>query len=180
MFKLAINGILKNKTFLKVSAIYLGIWQMLVKIRKRNVDMYCPCCWGFRQRVSWQFFLRILYLVDSLSVEIVWIDKLHYFHRKFISLTMVAIEIGKKAISKLPQQWLLRGKKASSKTWRFKLLQQKLSWLDQCRAGWNIPTSKIYIFRKRTRKLKTKQFYISWQPSSILLLEYKLMELKGC
>ena len=53
---------------------------------------------------------------DSLSVEIVWIDKLHCFHGKFISLTMVAIEIGKKAISKLPQQWLLRGKKASSKT----------------------------------------------------------------
>ena len=80
MFKLAINGILKNKTFLKVSAIYLGIWQMLVKIRKRNVDMFWPCCWGFRQRISWQIFLRILYLVDSLSVEIVWIDKLHYFH----------------------------------------------------------------------------------------------------
>ena len=25
-------------------------------------------------------FLRILYLVDSISSEIVWIDKLHYFH----------------------------------------------------------------------------------------------------
>ena len=34
----------------------------------------------------------------------------------FIPIRMVAMEIGEKAISHLPQQQLLRGKKASSKT----------------------------------------------------------------
>ena len=56
------------------------------------------------------------YLSVSISSEIVWIEKLEYFHEEIYFPNNGCHGYRKKAISQLSSQWLLRGKKTSSKT----------------------------------------------------------------
>ena len=46
----------------------------------------------------WQLFLRILYLFDYIFSGIVWIDKLDYIMKEFVSLKMIVMEIGKRRL----------------------------------------------------------------------------------
>ena len=85
MLELAIKGIFKkNKTFFKISKIHLVIWEMLVKMKVKNFSSLLlwssSSWWGKGYILLWQILLRILCLFDAISSEIIWIEKLDYFH----------------------------------------------------------------------------------------------------
>ena len=77
--------------------------------------------WGRGYIPLWQIFLRILYLFDSISSEIVWSISCIISMKEFFSLTMVAMEIGKR-------HGCCKEKKLDQKleSYRFKLPLQKL------------------------------------------------------
>ena len=67
-------------------------------------------------------------MFDSISLEIVWINKLHYFHEGIYFPNNGCHGTKNKAIFQLALERLLRGKKLHRKleSYRFKLPLQKL------------------------------------------------------
>ena len=65
----------------------------------------------------WQLFLRILYLFDYIFSGIVWIDKLDYIMKEFVSLKMIVMEIGKRRLFSYHSNGCFEGKTTSLKTW---------------------------------------------------------------
>ena len=102
-----------------------------------------------------QFSLINLYLFDIIFQGQDY--KLQYFALKeFISLTMIAMNMGKKryftyrrnSYSK-DEMFLLK-----FEAYEFELRLIKLSWVDRHQARKNVATSKSYILRKIVQKLK--------------------------
>ena len=81
--------------------------KMLLKIKKIIFVAFWPCCCSLDhyngaqdmylyEKFSWGFFM-----FDSILSEILWIDKLHYFHEKIYFPNNGYYGNSKKAISQL-------------------------------------------------------------------------------
>ena len=80
--------------------------------------------------------------------------------KKFVSLTVVATEMGKRHYfsylgSSCKENEIFNEKHES---YTFELPLIKLSWLDKYKARKNVTTSKRYIWRKIAQKLKNMHF----------------------
>ena len=62
------------------------------------VTRVCDLSNGAKNTLSRRFFLSKLYLFDSIFSGIVWIHKLHSLMKEFVSLTMIAMQMGKKPL----------------------------------------------------------------------------------
>ena len=138
----------KVKLFSKTSKIHLFIRQMIVKIiiiitiiLKMSFDLLqrsSPLWWGKGYIPLWWIFLRVLYLFDSIFSEIVWIDKLHPFHKRIYLANKGCHRNRKKAISQLSKQHLLWRKKTVFKTLNLIDSNHHIkNWVDWVMVGWD-------------------------------------------
>ena len=139
----------KVKLFSKASKIHLFIRQMIVKIIiiiiiiiiKMSFDLLqrsSPLWWDKGYIPLWWIFLRILYLFDSIFSEIVWIDKLHPFHKRIYLPNKGCHRNRKKAIYQLSKQHLLWRKKTVFKTLNLIDSNHHIkNWVDWVMVGWD-------------------------------------------
>ena len=74
---------------------------MVIKVQKSNFDTVnwvCDFSNGVQDTVLWQSFLSILFIFDSMYSRKVWFDKPNDFWNQLVSLTGVAMKIGKQYI----------------------------------------------------------------------------------
>ena len=104
-------------------------------------------------------FSWVVYLFDSNFISNILIScKIGL--KKFVSLTMVAMEAGKRYIPSHNSNACKAGKTLHQKheLYRFKLLLKKIGWLDKCRSRKSVAIWKMYILRTRMQKLKNTTF----------------------
>ena len=105
----------------------------------------------------WQFFLNRHFLFHSIFSLIFWLDNLHVLMKEFISLIVVAMEIGKRYFSSHHSNCYYEGNIFHQKDepYRYKLSLKMLRWLGKCWARWKVTPSKMYILRRRAQKTKS-------------------------
>ena len=117
------KGFERNKPC-KASQIYSVIWQMLVKITKKNVLLIFDSVAGVWVLSDWvedaplrQLFLINLYLFDSILLAIVWTDKLRHFVDGISLLNNGCHGNGKKDTISVIIATVEKRKNTSSKIW---------------------------------------------------------------
>ena len=111
---------------------------------KNSFDVLSPYCWGlhcFIERDQGCTFMTTFF-EDVLSVwfhfsGLVWIDKLHYLDWRICFPNNGCLGNRKKTIFQLSWHWLLRRKKASSKTWILQIQYEWKNWVDRISASWD-------------------------------------------
>lgn len=135
---------------------------MFVRIQKITLLLFVSFAriWVLSNRVEdetlLRFFLFKLYPFDLIFSVIVCIDKYHNCGEESVSLTMVAIEIGKGHLFSFHRNCCKEEKILHQKhrPFTFELPLTKLSWLEKYKTRKNVSISTRYIFSQMIQKLK--------------------------
>ena len=123
----------------KIRKIHSSIWQILIKKLMCFETVAAAFVITMGKRICSYLYgnfscNKILYLFESTFLEFGLISSI-IFMKEFISLTMVAVKIGKRQFLSYRSNGCYDEEKFHQKleSYRFKLPLQKLAWLVQCR-----------------------------------------------